>query len=125
MAKIITYPVIKNLLFAVFDETNYVNLEEITFRKISVPKGFVFDGVSIPWFVMWMFSHNDLKRGIKAACFHDFMCEHKDIYQRREATAILLKLWKNAGLGNRWYTAWKPWVVYLFVEIYQMMKGWK
>lgn len=125
MGKIVSYPVIKSLDFGVYDEKRYVSLRKRTFRNVTVPEGFLFDGISIPWFVMFLFTHNELKKGLQAACFHDFMCENKGVYRRREATSVLLKLWKNAGLGNRWYMAWKPWVVYCFVEIYQICKGWR
>ena len=128
MAELINFPVINSLDFAVFDEKQYVTLRDLTFGDITVPKGFIFDGISVPWGVMWMFTHNELKRGIRAACFHDFMCEpeNRGRYKRKEATSILLKLWKKAGLGNRWYTSWKPYVVYIAVELYQMRQGgWK
>ncbi|MDD4556206.1 MAG: DUF1353 domain-containing protein [Alphaproteobacteria bacterium] len=126
MVKTTSYPTINRLDFAVYDEKHYVTMKDLTFRNVTVPKGFIFDGVSVPWFVTWLFTHNDLKRGIMAAAFHDFMCENKDKFSRREATSILMKLWKQAGLGSRWYTAFKPWLVYCFVEAYQMtQKGWK
>ncbi len=115
----------EKLLFAVYGRKKYITLDKLSRQGVKVPAGFVFDGVSVPWFVMWMFTHNELKEGIEAACVHDFMCGHKEKYRRREATSILLKLWKNAGLGERWYTSWKPWVVYAFVELYQISKGWK
>ncbi len=115
----------ERLLFAVYGRKKYITLNKLNRYGVDVPAGFIFDGVSVPWFVMWMFTHNELKEGIEAACVHDYMCEHKDDYRRRYATSILLKLWKNAGLGERWYTSWKPWVVYVFVELYQILKGWK
>lgn len=126
MAKIVSYPAINSLDYAVYDEKRYVSLRKRTFRNVTVPEGFVFDGVSVPWFVMWMFTHNELKRGMRASCFHDFLCENRGQCKRKEATSILLKLWKEDGLGKRWYTSWKPWIVYIFVELYQMKQGgWK
>ena len=116
---------ISDIDFGVYKATKYITLHLWTFRNINVPEGFVFDGVSVPWFATFLFTHNDLKRGIMASAFHDFMWENKDKFKRREATSILIKLWKQAGLGSRWYTSWKPWVVYISVELYQMAKGWK
>lgn len=115
----------ENILFAVYGRKEYITLVKINRLGVEIPAGFVFDGVSVPWFVMWVFTHNELKEGIEASCVHDWMCAHKDIYRRREATSALIKLWKNAGLGGRWYTSWKPWVVYGFVELYQIFQGWK
>ena len=125
MGKITSYPTINRLDFAVYDEKHYVTMKDLKFRNVTVPKYFIFDGVSVPWFAMFLFTHNELKRGIMASAFHDFMCENKDKFKRREATSILIKLWKQAGLGSHWYTSWKPWLVYISVELYQMAKGWK
>lgn len=115
----------KKLLFAVYGRKKYITLDKLNRYGVDVPAGFIFDGVSVPWFVMWMFTYDELKEGTEASCVHDYMCEHKNDYRRRYATSVLLKLWKNAGLGERWYTSWKPWVVYVFVELYQILKGWK
>lgn len=125
MGNIISYPSMKRLCFAIYSLTKFVTTENLSFRNIIVPKGFVFDGVSLPWFVMFLFTHNELKRGIRASCFHDWMCENKDKFSRREATKILYDIWKQDGLGRNLITIWKPWVVYVFVEIYQICKGWR
>ncbi|MFV0626400.1 MAG: DUF1353 domain-containing protein [Alphaproteobacteria bacterium] len=121
MGKLISYPSLNNLDIAVYDEKHYVTMKNLTFRDVTVPKGFVFDGVSVPWFTTFLFTHNDLKRGIMASAFHDFMCENKDKFSRREATSILMKLWKQSGISSC-----KAVVIYVCVEAYQMtQKGWK
>ena len=106
--------------------TSYVALRDVRYcDRVRVPKRFVFDGVSVPWFCMFLFSHDDLKRGVYAACLHDYMCVHKDRFKRREATEILVRAWKDSGLGSRWYTAWKPFLVFASVELYKWANGWK
>ncbi|MFV0626175.1 MAG: DUF1353 domain-containing protein [Alphaproteobacteria bacterium] len=91
------------------------------YKDITVWASFKFDGASIPWPVMFLFTKNDIAKGDVAACFHDWMCEHKHLYKRKYATHILLKLWKMAGLPS-----WKAGIIYACVEAYQMtQKGWK
>ena len=119
-----SWPYIKNLDFAVTPEC-YITLRDMSFNGVTVPKGYTFDGITAKAPFTFIFSNNDLRKGIRAACFHDFMCENKNKFSRRQATSILIKLWKEDGLGNKLFTSWKPWLVYLFVEIYQIYKGWK
>ncbi len=99
---------------------NYITLREQTCENITVPKDFVFDGVSVPAPFTLLFSNKDLRQGIKAACFHDYMCQHKDIYTRKQATDILMKIWKENGLN-----AFKATVAKATVNVYQFFNGWK
>ena len=49
------------------------------------------------------------------------MCRHKEKYKRKEATKILVSLWIDAGLPK-----WKGYIVYIFVELYQILVNhWK
>lgn len=41
----------EKLLFAVYGRKKYITLETIGRQGVEVPAGFVFDGVSVPWFV--------------------------------------------------------------------------
>lgn len=99
---------------------NYITLKKITYRDIVIPKGFVFDGVTLPAPFTMLFSNKDLRQGIKASCFHDFMCRHKDKYGRKEATDILIELWREAGLDEL-----KAQIAKVSINIYQFLKGWK
>lgn len=101
-------------------ETGYITLKELTFRNVNVPKGFVFDGVTVKAPFTMLFSQKNLRNGVRASCFHDFMCMQKNIYKRRKATKILCDIWHQDGLGKI-----KTFVVYYLVDIYQLLKGWK
>ena len=104
-----------NYKFAV-DELNYITLKELKYKDIVIPKGFVFDGVTVKATFTFLFSNKDLRKGIEASCFHDWMCNHKDLYKRKEATKILVDLWVKSGLPK-----WKAWFVYVNVELYQIL----
>ena len=67
-----------------------------------------------------IFSQKNLRNGVRASCFHDYCCENKSKFGRRESTKLLCDLWKKDGLGKV-----KSFLVYVFVEAYQMGKGWK
>lgn len=110
---------IKNLEFAVYD-IKYVTLHELNYHNINIPKGFIFDGITVPAPFSGLFSNKDLRQGIKAACFHDFMCQNKDKYKRKEATNILIELWLQSGLNR-----FKAQIAKFSINIYQMLKGWK
>lgn len=124
MVKVVNYITIKDMDFAVTPKY-YIALKDMEYRNVIIPRGYAFDGITAKAPFTFLFSNNDLRKGIKAACFHDYMCENKDKYKRHDATSILIKIWKNDGLGDKWFTSWKPWFVYFFVETYQFFKGWK
>lgn len=124
MVKIINRRRIPNISFAVTPRY-YILLKDMSFDKVTVLKGYVFDGVTAKSPFTFIFSNNDLRKGIRASCFHDYMCENKRNFKRRYATSVLIKLWKQDGLGDKWITSWKPWFVYIFVEVYQFLKGWR
>lgn len=109
----------EDLDFAVYN-INYITLHKISYKNINVPKGFIFDGVTIPAPFTMLFSNKDLRQGIKAACFHDFMCKNKDKWKRKEATDILIELWLKSGLNK-----FKAKIAKNSVNIYHWLKGWK
>ena len=98
----------------------YITLKELHYDGITVPKGFEFDGVSVKAPFILLFSNKDLRQGIRASCFHDWMCQHKDEYSRAYATKILVDIWKEDGLED-----FKAWFVKVCVNAYQWFKGWK
>lgn len=98
----------------------YVTLQPLEYKGIEVPKGFVFDGVTLKAPFTFIFSNKDLRQGIRASCFHDFMCRNKGKYSRGQATDLLVEIWKQDGLER-----FKSWIVGFSVNFYQWLKGWK
>jgi len=119
MVKFISYPMIKSLDFAIW-QNKYVTLKELTFENIKVPKGFVFDGVTVKAPFTILFSNKNLRNGIRASCYHDYLCENRHMISRKEASKLLKNMWVTDGLPT-----WKGWIAYFSVEIYQYFKGWK
>lgn len=109
----------KDLDFAVYD-IKYITLHRLSYKNVKIPRGFIFDGVTVPAPLTFLFSNKDLRQGIKAACFHDFMCQNKDKFSRKEATNILIELWLQAGLNK-----FKAKIAQYGVSVYQWLKGWK
>lgn len=103
--------------FAVQD-LNFITLNEIIYKDVKVPENFVFDGVTVKAPFTFLFSNKDLRKGIKASCIHDWMCNHKEQYKRKYATQLLIELWIQNGLPK-----WKSYIVYVFVELYQIFKN--
>lgn len=106
-------------MFLVVGE-KYQTVVPLIYKGITVPKGFEFDGVTVKAPFTFLFSNKDLRQGIRASCFHDFMCRHKNQYSRKFATDILVKIWREDGLEN-----WKAFLVRLSVNLYQWFNGWK
>lgn len=98
----------------------YRVLTPLFYDGITVPSGFEFDGVTVKAPFTFLFSNKDLRQGIRASCFHDWMCNHKDRYRRETATDVLVEIWRADGLE-----AWKAWFVRWSVNLYQWLKGWK
>ncbi len=99
---------------------NYITLKDLEYKGLVIPAGFVFDGVTVPAPFTLLFSNKDLRQGIKASCFHDFMCKNKDLYSREIATNVLIELWLDAGLNK-----FKAKIAAFSVNLYQRLKGWK
>lgn len=97
---------------------NYKTLKQLKYDNIVVPKGFEFDGVTVKAPFTLLFSSKDLRKGIKASCFHDYMCKHKEQYTRKYATKVLVDLWRKEGLNR-----YKAYIVKVCVNAYQMIKG--
>lgn len=116
----LSHPAIQTLDFAVYG-INYVTLHDIEHEGIKIPRGYVFDGVTVRAPFTFIFSNKDLRKGIRASCFHDYMCQNKKDYTRKFATDILVDLWRKEGLNR-----YKAYIVKICVNVYQMIKGgWK
>lgn len=98
----------------------YVTLEPLKYKDIEVPYGFEFDGVTVMAPFSFLFSNKDLRQGIRASCFHDYMCQNKDKYRREYATQVLCDIWREDGLEKG-----KAFFVKICVNAYQRLKGWK
>ena len=116
----LSHPAIQTLDFAVYG-INYVALRDLEHEEIKVPRGYVFDGVTVKAPFTFMFSNKDLRKGIRASCFHDYMCKHKSEYTREYATNVLVEIWQQDGLNPI-----KAWIVKISVNVFQFFKGgWK
>lgn len=117
---IVNNKILKDLDFAVY-KTNYITLRVLYYDNIIVPKGYIFDGVTVkPPFTI-IFSNKDLRQGIRASCFHDWLCNHKSEYELKYATNILVNIWREDGLN-----IFKSFIVKFFVNLFQIFKGgWK
>lgn len=114
------YTLINSLDFAVYG-INYVTLRDLEHDGVIVPKGYVFDGVTVKAPFTFIFSNKDLRKGIRASCFHDWICEHRSEYTRKYATDLLVDLWRQEGLSS-----FKAFIVKISVNFYQFFKGgWK
>lgn len=111
---------IKKLDFAIY-QNKYTTLRNLSYKNIFIPKGFVFDGVTVKSPFTFIFNSKDLMNGIMASCFHDFMCQNKKDYERKFATDTLVEIWKDDGLSS-----FKAFIVKICVNAYQIVKGgWK
>lgn len=120
MVKCLKKEEISKLKYAI-NEDKFVTLHTLEYDNIKVPKGFIFDGVTVKAPFTTIFSTKDLRQGIEASCFHDYMCQHKDKYTREYATKILVDLWRKNGLNK-----WKAFIVKISVNVFQYFKGgWK
>ena len=99
----------------------YVTLKELQYDGITLPKGFEFDGVTVMAPFTLLFSNKDLRQGIRASCFHDWLCEHKAEYTREYSTKVLVDIWQADGLDKI-----KAKIAGFAVNLYQMIQGgWK
>lgn len=116
----LTYPALNRLDFAVYG-INYVTLQDLEYDGIKVPRGYVFDGVTAKAPFTFIFSTKDLRQGIRASCFHDWLCQHKPEYTREYSTKVLVDIWKQDGLNG-----YKAFIAKISVNIYQFFTGgWK
>lgn len=99
------------------DETAVIKTK---YGNYILKKDDITDGVSVPKGLTGFFTAKELMAGLRAACVHDQYCKKKKEGKRREASEILVELWKEDGLPK-----WKAWFVFWGVEIVQRCKGWK
>lgn len=80
---------------------------------LEVPAGYEFDGASIPR-ALWSLIGSPFEPDyLKAACFHDWICEHAVRYTHRTAgDEVFLQLLTDAGVPY-----WRRAVMFLGVRI--------
>lgn len=73
---------------------------------ITVPRGFVTDGATIPFFAWSHIGHPLAPKFVKAAILHDYLYESK-VVSRKEADRLFRMILKEEGVGmlKRW-TMW-------------------
>ena len=92
----------------------YHTLVSLEYQGIKIPAGFEFDGVTVKAPFTFLFSNKDLRQGIRASCFHDWMCNHKDRYRRETATDDMLEIWRADG-QEAWKASFVRRSVFLFL----------
>ena len=60
--------------------------------KVVIPKGFAFDGASIPWLFQWMPGYSKIGWHLFADLIHDFSCDFPDKVPRPVGDGIYLGL---------------------------------
>ena len=95
------------LLIIGYDKNLWITVHSFVFfiddRMFIIPKGYVFDGYSIPRILhFWRSNNNGI--GIEAAVIHDFLYQFYDFFDigRLYADKAFLKTMKMYGLRTRW-----------------------
>lgn len=67
-----------------------------------IPKGYCFDGASVPRFFWRIIGANTDNKFLVASMIHDYMCENHDCinYDRAFSTAVFNELLKVSEVGN-------------------------
>jgi hypothetical protein len=83
-------------------------LEDIWYREVKVPSGFIFDGASIPFVLRGMFPHGGKK--FFASAIHDY-CYRTGCISKVDSDRLFLKALLENGVTN-----WKAKALYLGVR---------
>ncbi len=87
---------------------------------ITVPKGFVFDGASVPWFFTRLFPKSN-PQYIYAACLHDYLLEYmQHKYPRSTVDEIFRRAMRFLGVPK-----WQMTCMYLAVCLYGLVQDGK
>lgn len=98
---------------------------EIEYKKenfsFSIPKGFCFDGASIPRLFWRIIGSNTDNRFLIAAMIHDYMCENHEVINNNRylSTLIFEALLKTGGVK-----AFQRWIMKHSVDNFQKFCGW-
>jgi hypothetical protein len=81
---------------------------------LEIPKGYEFDGASIPRALWSLIGSPFQPEYLKAACFHDWVCEHAIRYTHRTAgDEVFLQLLTDAGVPY-----WRRAIMFAGVRLY-------
>ena len=112
------YPFINktDLKVHIFDYVNNKNYE------FTIPKGYCYDGASIPRLFWRVIGSNTDNTFLIAALVHDYLCEHHKLvdYNRYLSTLVFNDLLTVGGVGPV-----KRWFMKHSVDNYQKFCGWK
>lgn len=99
----------------------FFNSKAVTYSAynldIHLPAYEVSDGPTLNFFTKMFFSTREYVLGVDAALVHDFMCRHKDKYDRKIASKILRDIWIACGLNKT-----KGYLVYWLMDTYQWLR---
>ena len=92
------YPFINKTTLHVFVNNNKDN----RVYDFEIPKGYCFDGASVPRFFWRIIGSNTDNKFIIAAMVHDYMCENHSVvgHDRKLSTNIFNSLLKVSEVGN-------------------------
>jgi len=80
-------------------DRNWEVIESITYKGISIPRGFLTDGASVPKYLRNFFPHGGRK--FAPAVVHDYLYRTKDHkFSREESDLIFLDAMEYNGVGK-------------------------
>lgn len=97
--------------------TKYILIEDYTFKNITVPRGFIFDGATIPKLFWKVHGHPFRPNFVAAALIHDYGLYHKD-FKRKEVNSLFYELLKLNNVP-RWKAKQMYWAVSLYTKYFK------
>ena len=97
--------------------TRWQLLKGVTIEGHTIPKGFVFDGASVPRILWWLFP--PAGRYMVAALLHDYLLG-LDKVSRADADAFFLLVMKKLGVA-----VWRRFIMWGAVRIFGIIKEMK
>ena len=95
--------------------TRWKLLKGVTIEGHYIPKGFEFDGASVPRILWWLFP--PAGRYMVAALLHDYLLNQSSV-SRAFADALFLLAMKKLGV-----TLWRRFIMYGAVRMFGILKG--
>jgi hypothetical protein len=90
-------------------------------HRLTIRKGYQFDGASVPRALWWVRGFSPLDRSIVAALAHDWICDHPNLLPRIVGDAIFFALLVDSGVPR-----WRASIMYLGVRAWSVgKKYWK
>lgn len=86
-------------------------------RTLYIPKGYTFDGASVPWVFTRIFPRSN-PCYIMAACVHDYLLDFKRNKMKRSDIDIVFR----DALLELEVEGWKVWAMYNAVKLYGLVE---